>query len=246
MKQLKIAILGDGKMGKMIRQLAVEQGHNLGCIIDNESDWKTKAAELKSCDVAIDFSIPATAFDNLSRCFALKLPIVIGTTGWYDRMEEVRNLCMENNASLFYAPNFSPGMNIVFHLNRQLAKSLNGLGYSFRLEEKHHIHKLDAPSGTAIQLANDIINAQDELSAWEIAETAQIAQNILPVFVSREGEVNGYHSVEAVSNVDMIRLSHEAFSRESFALGAIKAAEFVVDKKGIFTMTDLLQLSDTK
>jgi 4-hydroxy-tetrahydrodipicolinate reductase len=237
-KKLQIALLGYGKMGKIIESVCLERGHEIACIIDNERDWTQKESELKNCDIAIDFSIPEMAFANMKRCFELKIPVVVGTTGWYNQKNEVTELCKKNDAALFHAPNFSLGMNIVFRLNRQLGKMLNGTSYRLSMNEIHHIHKLDAPSGTAIQLANDLIDSVDCLKKWEIDSEA--STDTLPIIVSRVSEVNGTHEVIADSEEDIISLKHEAKSRRGFGLGAVLAAEFLYGKKGIYTMDDLL------
>ncbi len=237
-EKLQIALLGYGRMGKIIESVCLERGHEIACIIDNERDWTQKESELKNCDIAIDFSIPEMAFANMKRCFEFKIPVVVGTTGWYNQKNEVTALCKQNDAALFHAPNFSLGMNIVFRLNRQLGRMLNGTSYKISLNEIHHIHKLDAPSGTAIQLSNDLIDSVDSLKRWEIGIEA--AEDTIPIFVKRVGEANGIHEVVADSAEDTISLKHEAKSRRGFGLGAVLAAEFLSGRKGIYSMDDLL------
>jgi 4-hydroxy-tetrahydrodipicolinate reductase len=239
MKQkLKIALLGYGKMGKIIETICLDRGHEIVCIIDNEKDWFLKEKEMHEADIAIDFSIPEMAFANMKRCFELRIPVVVGTTGWYDKKTEVNDLCIKNDAALFHAPNFSLGMNIVFRLNRQLGKMMNGTSYKLSINEIHHIHKLDSPSGTALQLAGDLIDSIDNLKEWRI--DAETREGVLPIMVSRIGEVSGTHEVIADSGEDTISLKHEAKSRRGFGLGAVLAAEFLFGKKGVYSMDDLL------
>lgn len=240
MKTLEIAIVGYGKMGRLVAALAENRGHRIACVVDQHSHWDEQKSSLMNCDVAIDFSSPQAACENIKNCFTLNIPIVVGTTGWYDHLDTIRKACNDFNASLFYAPNFSLGMNAVFALNEKLVQFLGDKGYSFSISEIHHINKMDAPSGTAIKLANDIIENHPSLTAWRIEDGAKFQPDILPIHVDREGDVNGYHAVTASSDVDAIKLSHEAFSRNGFALGAVIAAEFLAGKKGIYTMKDLL------
>ncbi|MDP3445735.1 MAG: dihydrodipicolinate reductase C-terminal domain-containing protein [Ignavibacteria bacterium] len=238
MEKLKVALIGYGKMGKIIENVCLERGHSIHCTIDNENEWEQKSSLLDESDVAIDFSLPSSAIASINRCFDKNLPIVIGTTAWYDQLEVLSNRCYTEGCSLFYAPNFSLGMNIVFRLNQHLAQLLNGKAYRLSMNEIHHIYKLDAPSGTALQLANDLIENIDELKTWEIGSSDNAST--LPIEVIREGEVNGIHEVIATSEEDIISLKHEAKGRKGFALGAVLAAEFLVGKKGVFTMSDLL------
>lgn len=239
---MKIILLGYGKMGHEVEQIALQRGHTILATIDNPEEWELKRQELidtKGHDdiVAIEFSTPATAFDNISRCFDLDIPVVCGTTAWYQRFDEIKNRCETENQSLFYAPNFSIGMNIMFMLNRQLAKITEKYNYRLSLTETHHIHKLDKPSGTAVKLADDIVECNSNYSSWSLDADEN---NILPVEAIREGEYFGIHEVKAESGCDIIQLRHEAFSRKGFATGAVIAAEFIIGKKGLFTMNDLL------
>lgn len=239
---MKIILLGYGKMGHEVEQIALQRGHTILATIDNPEEWELKRQELidtKGHDdiVAIEFSTPATAFDNISRCFDLDIPVVCGTTAWYQRFDEIKNRCKTENQSLFYAPNFSIGMNIMFMLNRQLAKITEKYNYRLSLTETHHIHKLDKPSGTAVKLADDIVECNSNYSSWSLDADEN---NILPVEAIREGEYFGIHEVKAESDCDIIQLRHEAFSRKGFATGAVIAAEFIIGKKGLFTMNDLL------
>ena len=228
-------------MGKAIEALAIERGHTIGVTIDDEDDWMDKLDDLRHCDMAIEFSTPATVVANIMRCFDLAIPIVVGTTGWYDQLESVTHDCNERGQALFTASNFSIGMNIMFDLNRRLAALMNGQdGYRVSITETHHIHKLDAPSGTAITLANDIIDELDEADDWHLNEGQPAPNNSIPITAIRQGEVPGIHEVVYDSDIDTITLSHSAKSRKGLALGAILAAEFLIGKKGCFTMRDLL------
>lgn len=239
---MKIILLGYGKMGHEVEQIALQRGHTILATIDNPEEWELKRQELMDAKghddiVAIEFSTPATAFDNISRCFDLNIPVVCGTTAWYQRFDEIKNRCETENQSLFYAPNFSIGMNIMFMLNRQLAKITEKYNYRLSLTETHHIHKLDKPSGTAVKLADDIVECNSNYSSWSLDADEN---NNLPVEAIREGEYFGIHEVKAESDCDIIQLRHEAFSRKGFATGAVIAAEFIIGKKGLFTMNDLL------
>ncbi len=224
-------------MGHEVERLALAKGHEVVITIDNEQEWKERLEQLKTADVAIEFSQPDQAFANISRCFDLHLPIVVGTTAWYDRLDEVKERCIKEHQSLFYAPNFSIGMNMVFRINKQLAQFAEKYGYAMSLAETHHIHKLDKPSGTAAKLANDIIAESSRYQCWSINEP--YPADTLPIEVTREGEVFGIHSVTARSSADRITLTHEAFSREGLAQGALAAAEFLIGKHGVFTMENL-------
>ena len=224
-------------MGHEVEKNALAQGHEIIVTIDNEQEWNERIELLKKADVAIEFSQPDQAFANINRCFDLHLPIVVGTTAWYDRLDEVSERCLREKQSLFYAPNFSIGMNMVFMMNKQLAQFAEKYGYSMTVAETHHIHKLDKPSGTAAKLANDIIAESSRYEYWSINEP--YPADALPIEVTREGEVFGIHSITAQSSADRITLTHEAFSREGLAKGALAAAQFLVGKTGVFTMESL-------
>lgn len=240
---MNIAIIGYGKMGHAVERCTVERGHYIALTIDTPEDWADKGSKLKGCDVAVEFSTPATAVENIMRCLRAGVAVVSGTTGWNDRLEEVKAECKALGGALFVASNFSIGMNIVFELNRQLARMTKGLpSYSVAIKETHHIHKLDAPSGTAIHLAEGIIAEQG--GDWELVGSSQVrarTEQIIPITAVREGEVAGIHEVRYDSPLDTITLTHEAKGREGLALGATLAAEFVVGKKGVFTMHDLIK-----
>ena len=239
----------------------LQRGHEIIARIDNSSELEklkdSKSEKLSDSQilrfsdsedvVAIEFSTPATALENINLCFDMNIPVVCGTTGWYEHLDEVKARCEEENQALFYAPNFSIGMNITFMLNQQLAKLSEKYGYRLSLTETHHIHKLDKPSGTAVKLAEDIIKNNDNYKSWELSQCTinneqLTVDEVLPIEAIREGNVFGIHEVKAESDCDIIQLRHEAFSRKGFATGAVIAAEFLFGKKGIFTMNDLFKI----
>lgn len=235
---MKIALVGYGKMGKTIEQIALSRGHEIVSIIDINNPDDFESAAFKSADVAIEFTTPATAFDNYIKCFAANVPVVSGTTGWTARMGEIKEMCEKEGKTFFYASNFSIGVNIFFALNKYLAKVMNNFpSYDVRMTEVHHIHKLDAPSGTAITLAEGILENIDRKDRWTL-ETAEKATD-LPIHAIREGEVPGIHEIIYESDVDTISIKHDAKSRAGFALGAVVAAEFTAGKKGFLGMSDL-------
>ena len=230
---MKIALLGYGKMGQTIEKIAISRGHEivLKKTIDSSFDG------LQNADVAIDFSFPDAAVCNISKCLDTNIPIVSGTTGWLEQFDEMKKLCLEKNGSFIYASNFSLGVNIFFELNNYLSKIMSRFNnYKVSIEEIHHTEKLDAPSGTAITLANKIIS-NSVLSNWTLDNPTE---NELSIKAIREENVPGTHSVFYNSDVDYIEIKHEAKNREGFALGAIIAAEFIHNKKGIFTMKEVL------
>ena len=239
---MKIAIIGYGKMGHIIEQIAIQRGHTIVATIDIGNLDAFRSDAFRSADVAIEFTMPSVAFDNYLQCFAAGIPVVSGTTGWTNRLEEIRKICEDEGQTFFYASNFSIGVNILFAVNRFLAKLMNNFpAYDVDLKEIHHIHKLDAPSGTAITLANDIIDEIERKSAWHLAsEGAEWRPDELKITALRENETPGTHEVQYDSAVDIITIRHEAKNREGFALGAVLAAEFTAGKKGFHTMKDLL------
>ena len=235
---MQIALLGYGKMGKVIEKIALERGHKI--VLKKDADNDTFVG-LANADVAIDFSMPQVAVCNISECLNTNIPIVSGTTGWLDDYQNIIDLCNDKKGSFIYASNFSLGVNVFFELNIYLSKIMSKFkNYSVSLEETHHTQKLDAPSGTAITLAQDII-ANSNYSNWTI-ENYQ--QNDLPIIVKRIENVPGTHSVFYESAIDIIEIKHEAKNREGFALGAVIAAEYIFSKKGVFTMKDVLQLDN--
>ena len=237
---MKIALIGYGKMGKTIEQIALSRGHQIVSIVDINNPEEFQSANFKSADVAIEFTTPATAFDNYMKSFAAGVPVVSGTTGWLDRISEIKEKCEKEGKTFFYASNFSIGVNIFFALNKYLAKIMNNFpSYNISMTETHHIHKLDAPSGTAITLAEGIIENVDRKDRWTL-ETAEQPTD-LPIHAIREGEVPGIHEVTYESDVDYISIKHDAKSRAGFALGAVVAAEFTAGKKGFLGMDDMLK-----
>lgn len=238
---MKIALIGYGKMGKEIEKIALERHHQVSLIIDINNQHEFTVENLRSVDVAIDFSMPDTAYTNILKCFEAGIPVVCGTTGWLDKLGDIRDRCAGNKQTFFYASNFSVGVNVFFALSKILAGMMNNLtDYHAEMKEIHHIHKLDAPSGTAISLANDLIDKVDRLSKWELDQAS--AREVLKITAVRENEVPGTHIITWDSPVDRIEIMHEAKSRRGFALGAVLAAEFIKDKKGIYSMEDMLKL----
>lgn len=232
---MKIALVGYGKMGKIIDEISQSRGHE---IVARLSETPTQE-NLNNPDVVIEFSNPEVAFENIKICLKNKIPVICGTTGWLDKKPEIERIALENNTAFLYGSNFSLGVNLFFALNENLAKMMNKFSeYNCQLEEIHHIHKLDAPSGTAISLAEGIINNSD-FEAWKLDETKE---KELGIFAIRENEVPGTHSVFYRSEVDEIEIKHTAYNRNGFALGAVIAAEWIVDKKGVFAMKDVLGL----
>jgi len=232
---MKIAIIGYGKMGKIIDEISQSRGHEVVARLKETPTTKN----LNNADVAIEFSNPEVAFENIKTCLENKIPVICGTTGWLDKKPEIERLALENNTPFLYGSNFSLGVNLFFALNENLAKLMSNTNeYSVQLEEIHHIHKKDAPSGTAISIAEGIIE-NSKYEAWKLDETRD---KELGIFAIREDEVPGTHSVFYRSEVDEIEIKHTAFNRNGFALGAVIAAEWILDKKGIFSMKDVLGL----
>lgn len=235
---MKIALIGYGKMGHIIERIARERGHKIVSIIDinNLKDFESDA--FKSADVAIEFTTPATAMGNVRKCFAANVPVVSGSTGW--NVEDVREEVEKNGKTLFWSSNFSIGVFIFNAINKRLAQIMNQFNnYNVEMTEVHHIHKLDAPSGTAITLAEGIIANLDRKTAW--TKEVEGKSTDLAIKSIREGEVPGIHTVRYESEVDSITLTHDAKSREGFALGAVVAAEFTAGKKGLLGMSDMLK-----
>ncbi len=237
---MKVALLGYGKMGREIEKLATEKGYEIILAIDQPEAWGTDFPALSNADVAIDFSTPESVVDNIHYCFDAGVPIVVGTTGWHELIDEIRTECIVRGQSLFWAPNFSIGVNIFFELNRKLASLMsNWPDYEISLEETHHLQKLDAPSGTAIVLANDIIRNHGRKEKW-VKETTENPGD-LEILSHRVEEVTGRHKIVYESQEDTIEIIHTAKNRRGFAQGAILAAEWLVGKKGFFEMKNLLE-----
>lgn len=237
---MKIALIGYGKMGKTIEQIALSRGHQIVSVVDINNPEEIRSDNFKRADVAIEFTTPATALGNYMNSFAAGVPVVSGTTGWLDRIGEVKEMCEKEGKTFFYASNFSIGVNIFFALNKHLAKIMNNFpGYDVKMMETHHIHKLDAPSGTAITLAEGILDTMDRKDRWTLETASQPTD--LPIHAIREGEVPGIHEITYESDVDTISIKHDAKSRAGFALGAVVAAEFTAGKKGFLGMEDMLK-----
>lgn len=233
---MNIALLGYGKMGKTIEQIAIKRGHNVVLTIDKDD----KNYDITKADVAIDFSVPTVAFNNISNCINNNVPVISGTTGWLDKYDDAVALCEEKKGAFIYASNYSLGVNIFFELNKTLAKMMSNLKqYNVSMEEIHHTQKLDAPSGTAISLANDIIENHDGFTNWKLDENGE---KTIPITAKRIEDVPGTHTVTYESEVDTINIEHIAHTRQGFALGAVIAAEWIAGKTGVFTMNDVLNI----
>lgn len=232
---MKIALLGYGKMGKEIEKIALERGHEIVLRKTEDSDF----SGLENADVAIDFSIPDAAVENISTCFNHNIPVISGTTGWLENYGKMVELCREKNGAFLYGSNFSVGVNLFFELNSYLARLMSRINeYQVSMEEIHHTQKLDAPSGTAISLAEGIFK-ETQYKEWTMEKAGQ---DQIHIEAKRIADVPGTHSVYYRSSVDEIEIKHTAFSRQGFALGAVVAAEWIQNKKGIFSMKDVLNL----
>ncbi|MBO2544874.1 4-hydroxy-tetrahydrodipicolinate reductase [Salegentibacter agarivorans] len=233
---MKIALLGYGKMGKTIEEIALNRGHEI--VLKIEEDIDTYEINKMEIDVAIDFSVPKAAFKNITTCFENNIPVVCGTTGWLDDYEKAVEICKKEGSAFIYASNFSVGVNLFFELNKKLAKMMNGMeDYAVEIEEIHHTQKQDAPSGTAISLAQQVIAENDKKNNWQLDHAAA---DEIPIKAKRIEDVPGTHTVSYKSKIDSIEIMHTANSREGFALGAVIAAEWLKDKQGVFTMQDVL------
>lgn len=240
---MKIALIGYGKMGHEIENIARERGHEIVSVIDMNEEKKFDSPEFKSADVAIEFTSPESALHNYRQAFAAGVPVVSGTTGWLTHLDEIKEACEKNGKTFFYASNFSLGVNLFFALNKYLAGLMNRYpDYDVRMEETHHIHKLDAPSGTAITLAEGILQNIDRKEGWALGNDHPTS-DVLRIDAFREGEVPGIHSVVYESDADTIRITHDAKNRKGFALGAVLAAEFTKGKQGFLTMEDMLDFT---
>ncbi len=240
---MKIALIGYGKMGKAIEEIAIERGHEIVAKINS----KLPISHLKDqeCDVAIEFSVPESAVPNMQFCIENNIPIVVGTTAWQNKLSEITQLVKEKNGSLLHASNFSVGVNLFFALNKKLAQLIAPYPeYQVSIEEIHHTQKLDAPSGTAITIADQIIDNHKHYLNWELRcdEQLKTPEETISISALRLPDVPGTHTVVYESEVDSIQLKHQANNRKGFALGAVIAAEFLADKKGVFTMSDVLKL----
>ena len=236
---MKIALIGYGKMGKIIERLAIARGHEIVSIYNSQKPYAGN--ELSTADVAIEFTRPDAVVEHIKTAIRQKLPIVVGTTAWSASQEDIFELVSQAQGSLLYASNFSVGVNIFQQLTEKLARLIESqTQYTLRIEETHHLQKLDAPSGTAVTLAEGIIANNTNYCEWQLGN--EVSTNQISIIAHREPDVPGTHEVFATSTIDTITLSHEAHSREGFALGAILAAEFLLGKQGVFTMKDVLNL----
>ena len=234
---MKIALLGYGRMGETIASYAQQRNHKIVYILDKEQE----KGSLSEADVAINFSVPEAAVSNIKAALEQKIPVVSGTTGWLEKYEEVVTFCKTQQSAFLYASNFSIGVNLFFKINQFVAQLMHPhqSAYQTEIQEIHHIHKLDAPSGTAITIAEGIIKETD-YTGWELDNASQ---GTLPIEALREGEVPGTHTVHYRSEIDQISIKHEAYKRDGFALGAVIAAEWLAGKEGIFSMDDVLKIS---
>ena len=239
---MRIALLGYGKMGKAIEMIALQRGHNISARINSSNLWEWENVSLENTDVVIEFSIPQSAMENIEKCFEKRIPIVVGTTGWYNHKESIREKVLNEGHSFLYASNFSIGVNLFFKLNQFLSKMMAPYrDYLPGITETHHIHKLDAPSGTAITLANDIIANDGRYTNWKLDANDPTSE--LNITALRVNEVPGTHVINYTSTTDEIEITHTAKSRMGFALGAVMAAEWVMGKKGFFNMSDVLNVN---
>lgn len=237
---MKAALIGYGKMGREIERLLLERGHSVPLIIDIDNANDLNTENLKGIDVAIEFSAPDAAFGNIRKCLEAGTPVVCGTTAWLDRYDEAVKICNENNGAFFYASNYSIGVNIFFKINRELARLMNRFPeYDVTIEEVHHTQKLDAPSGTAITLAEGVLAELDRKEKWICGTTTVPGE--LEIGAIRRSVVPGTHTVTYESPVDALKIEHTVKSRSGLAQGAVSAAEFLCGKKGIYTMDDLMQ-----
>lgn len=238
---MKILILGYGKMGKAIEEIAEERGHTIAHKININNTQALKFIDSSQIDVAIEFSQPDAAFENIRFCLNNNIPVVCGTTGWLDKKPQVETLCKEKNGSFFYASNFSLGVNLFFRLNEILAEMMNHHpNYKSKITEIHHTEKLDAPSGTAITLAEGIINNHTSKNTW--LNEPSTDESVLSIISKRKPDVPGTHIVKYISDIDQVEIRHTAKSRTGFALGAVLVAEWIVDKPGVFSMKDFMKL----
>jgi 4-hydroxy-tetrahydrodipicolinate reductase len=245
---MNIALLGYGKMGKIIEKIATDRKHNIILKIDHDNQHELTAENLKKADVVIEFTMPASVLSNIQHCFDAGVPVVVGTTGWYEHLQEVKENCIDSNSTLLYASNFSVGVNIFFHINRKLAKLMNNYPYyDVQVEEIHHTQKLDSPSGTAITIAEGIIDNLDRKKEWMNVLTAEgndaddssLKNEQVLIESFRIDSVPGTHTVIYDSEVDTIEFKHTAHNRNGFALGAVLAAEWVHNKKGFFSVQEM-------
>ena len=238
-QKLKIALIGYGKMGNMFEQIALGRGHEIVCKLSHDSsakDWKA----VSNADVAIEFTKPDAAISNIKKCFSANVPVVVGTTGWYEKLDEIKSACLKDKQALLTASNFSIGVNLFFHLNKILAQAMENLPeYDVTIEEIHHTQKLDAPSGTAITIAQGVLSEIRRKLDWKLQSEVS-SDTDLSITSIRTDEVPGTHVVKYSSTTDDIEIKHIAHNRSGFATGAVVAAEWLFNKKGVFTMNDII------
>ena len=238
---MKIALIGYGKMGKAIEEIAAEHGHSIPLKITTSNLADLTQKNLQQCDVAIEFTNPENAVNNIKACIDAGIPVVCGSTGWTEQEEGIKNYCLQHDGTLIYASNFSIGVNIFFQINKQLAKMMaSRKEYAVSIQEIHHTQKKDAPSGTAITLAQQIIAERDDKSEWTLDNSPQ--QNQIGIISTRTDPAPGTHHIIYSSPVDNIEITHTAHNRKGFAAGALIAAEYIAGRKGIFTMEDVLKI----
>ena len=234
---MKIAIIGYGKMGKLIEKIAKERGADIFMII-NDSNWIS--SDIEGADVAIEFSSPESAVENIHKSLKVGVPIVVGTTGWYDKLDQVKQWVVNYDSAFLAATNFSIGVNIFYEINKKLASLMNfNSSYKPIVKEIHHTQKLDSPSGTAINIADQIIDKLNDYNKWEEAD--KVDSKTIQIVAKRQENIPGTHEVVYENNIDKLSISHKAKNRNGFALGAVVAAEFLVGKKGIYTMSDIIK-----
>ncbi len=239
---MKVALIGYGKMGKEVENVCRELGHEIKLIISKTGSFISLVHDLNSCDVAIEFTQPESAYENIKICIDHGLPVVSGTTGWMNKKKELEKYCLEKKGSFLYASNFSVGVNMFFYINQKLAALCSQFPeYEVKIKEIHHTSKVDAPSGTAISLAEDIIQEHGRYQSW-VTEMSSQRKNIIPVYSERIQDVPGTHEVVYESEIDTIEIKHVAKSRKGFAYGAVMAAEWLQDRKGVYSMKEVLGL----
>lgn len=231
---MKIALIGYGKMGKAVEEIALKRGHKIVFASSSTPD----AQKLNTSEVVLEFSRPEVAFENIKICLKNHIPIVCGSTGWLEKFKEVEYICRENNGSFLYSSNFSLGMNIFFYINRKLARFVSPSEFKVEILEIHHIQKLDYPSGTSISLAKDIVSESRKKYSWIFGKSKK--KDKISIFSKRVENVPGIHTVTYQSAVDEIKITHKAYSRKGFAIGAVLASEWIVNKKGFFSMKNVI------
>ncbi len=236
---MNIALIGYGKMGRIIEEMALHRGHQITLKLNSKDNWNVDALKNSNADVAIEFTNPHSAKKNILNCFDANIPVVVGTTGWYEHLDEIKRICHEKKQSLLYASNFSIGVNLFFKINDYVASLMSKYNtYEVSIVEVHHTQKKDAPSGTAISIAEQILKHYPEKKNWSSSKE----DSSIHISDRRIGDEKGFHLVNYTSDIDCIQLSHHAYNRKGFALGAVLAAEFIKDKKGVFQMKDVLDI----